>query len=218
MVPKTLAHISNSKIISCKNKTFGETPVRDQTAKKFILCVHGVVFNSCFSLWPGPAQGQVSASSRETVGASSWVTGQSLFSINKPLIWLCFSVRLHPNIAALVPIDPSLYYWRPAPEGRDISPWLDNNPISWASLPAQIVPLRQFCDFCRDHLRSWVSVRLPADVSGTEVCKHLYILVHLVYDLQFRSVLLWALLYSQKGGVIRDESQMFHVYPVSLIS
>lgn len=66
---------------------------------------------------------------------------QSLFSTNKALIWLCFSVTLYPNIAGLAPIDHFWYYWRPAPEGYNLSPRLNDNPISWVSFPAQIVPL-----------------------------------------------------------------------------
>lgn len=95
-----------------KTKHLGNLQSGSELPKEIILCLRGAVFISCAALWAGPGQGQVNAASWEAVAASSWVTEQSLPSIHEPLPWLCCSVRLHPDISVLVPIDPSLYCWR----------------------------------------------------------------------------------------------------------
>lgn len=49
---------------------------------------------------------------RQWQQAAEWQNSHTLPSIHEPLPWLCCSVRLHPDISVLVPIDPSLYCWR----------------------------------------------------------------------------------------------------------
>lgn len=168
------SHIfQTQKSSAVKTKHLGNLQSESKLPKKLLSVYIELFFIPCFAL-PGPGQGQVSASSRETLGASSWVTGLSLFSINKTLARLCFAIRLPSNIAVLVPIDPSSYCRRTSSWRARRFSRLEDNPISWVSLEASCASVSVLW-FRRHRLCSWVSLWWPADVSGAEVCKHFYV-------------------------------------------
>lgn len=123
------------KSSAVKTKHLGNLQSESRLPKKLLSVYAELFFIPCFAL-PGPGQGQVNTSSRETLGASSWVTEQSLFSINKPLAWLCFTVRLPSNTAVLVPIDPSWYCQRTSSWSVRRFSQLEDNPMSCVSLEA----------------------------------------------------------------------------------
>lgn len=112
-----------------------------QQKKKKLFSVYVELFAFLVSLCGWPRVGQVNAASWVAVAASSWVTEQTLGSIHEPPPGLCCRVGLHPNIAELIPMDPTLYPWKAfSPPIIPLAGWVPST-ICASRIPAGTTPV-----------------------------------------------------------------------------
>lgn len=193
------SHIFHTKIHRLwKQNIWGNSSQGANCQKKW-FCVYVELFPCLVLLvgWPRAGTGEFCFLGSSGTRAE-WPN--SPLAAPKAISGLCCRARLHPNNAVFVPIDPSLYSWRAFSSIIPLFGW---------------VPGLCLWDPCRDHSCPWC---LSAQLCGVFPHLHIHNVQFSSQFTIFRSVLHWALVYSQKGGVRRDGRQMSCVYPVPVIS